>query len=539
MTTKDFIARNERFRHGSAHWASERELKREGYFTRTAQSVHIGFAYGRAIYWNGDSGGLINAGPRSGKFTGVIGFAACTGFSQNNQVFLDVKSEIAMVGRDQTAEMRPCYFWAPHKRFCRPQHNIDLMSHITLDSPTLIADITLQFENSLPESGGGNAKFFELSAQRLCKSIGLSGVESEGAFSFRTFKNNLDLLLQDNEETDALIDRMSASRFADVRAAAGEIANGIASGSNAFLSVVAEAQNAFRCLSDPDLLSSISPPFHLTLEEFCDSEGANLYLMPLPDFVKSWAPVIRIFLGNLKLLKSRRPNARKQDWWIDEAPLLAPFPLLAEVLNLGAGQGVRAFIVTQSFKQMKSIVTDGDTLLPAGAGMQIYFGVRDDETASRLSKAIGSETLYFDDDLKRSEAALQTKQTIRRLLAGGDPLKLGMEYAHHKRASQHRSQQERPLIRPDEIRHLPRGKAIIFLDGLSGPVLADLIAYFENRPMTGRFQSNPHHAPKGMDKVRVKTRLGHAWWTVREKPAPPQFAHLPQYADAPYTVVEA
>ena len=70
MTTKDFFARNERFRHGSAHWASERELKREGYFTRTAQSVHIGFSYGRAIYWNGDSGGLINAGPRSGKFVG-------------------------------------------------------------------------------------------------------------------------------------------------------------------------------------------------------------------------------------------------------------------------------------------------------------------------------------------------------------------------------------------------------------------------------------------------------------------------------------
>lgn len=537
MVTREFLARNERFRHGSAHWATERELKRAGYFTRTKQSVHIGFAYGRALYWDGDSGGLINAGPRSGKCTGLIGYNACAGFSQNNQVFFDLKAELAMIGRDQTAEMRRCWFWAPHKRFCRPQHKIDLMSHITLDSPTLIADITLQFENCLPESGG-NAKFFELSAQRLCKSIGLNGVEIEGFFSFRTFKYNLDLLLQDNEETDALIASMSASRFGDVRAAAGEIANGLSSGSNAFLSVVAEAQNAFRCLADPELLSSISPPYDLTLEEFCDSDCANLYLMPLPEFAKSWAPIIRIFLGNLKLLKSRRPNARKQDWWIDEAPLLAPFPLLAEVLNLGAGQGVRAFIVTQSFKQMKSLVTDGDTLLPAGAGMQIYFGVRDDETASRLSKSIGSETLYYNDDLKRSEAALQKKQTFRRLLAGDDPLKLGMDYAHHKRASQHRSVQERPLIRPDEIRHLPRGKAIIFLDGLSGPVLADLIAYFENRPMTGRFQSNPHFAPKGMDKVRVKTLFGQAWRTVREKPVPPEFAHLPQYADAPYTIVE-
>ncbi|MEM7702518.1 MAG: type IV secretory system conjugative DNA transfer family protein [Pseudomonadota bacterium] len=538
MTTREFRARNERFRNGSAHWASEQELKREGYFTRTKQSIHIGFAYGRALYWSGDSGGIINAGPRSGKLTGVIGYNACTGFSQNNQVFFDLKAEIAMVGRDQTAEMRSSWFWAPHKRFCRPQHKIDLMSHITLDSPTLIADITRLFEDSIPETEGGKNRFFELSAQGLCKSLSLSGVETEGFHSFETFNHNLGLLLQDNEETEDLIARMSASRFSDVRAAAGYIANGIASESNAFLSVVAEAQNAFRCLSDPDLLASISPPFDVSLEEFCDHDSANLYLMPLPDFVKSWAPIIRTFLTNLKLLKGRRPNAQKQDWWVDEAAMLAPFPLLAEVLNLGAGQGCRAFLVTQSFKQMKALVTDGDTLLPAGAGMQIYFGVRDDETASRLSKSIGAATTYFDDDLKRSESALQKKHTLRRLLSGGDPVKLGAEYAHHSRGEKHRSQQKRALIEGDEIRHLPRGKAIIFLDGLSGPVLADLDPYYSNRPMDRRFQSNPHHPLKGMDRVRVKTWFGHAWRTVREKPVPPEFAHLPQYADAPYTVVE-
>lgn len=538
MTTREFRARNERFRNGSAHWASERELKREGYFTRTKQSVHIGFAYGRPLYWSGDSGGLINAGPRSGKLTGVIGYNACTGFSQNNQVFFDLKAEIAMVGRDQTAEKRSCWFWAPHKRFCRPQHKIDLMSHITLDSPTLIADITRHFEDCIPETDGGKNRFFELSAQGLGKSLGLSGVETEGFHSFATFNHNLGLLLQDNGETDALIARMSASRFSEVRAAAGYIANGMASQSNAFLSVVAEAQNAFRCLNDPDLLASISPPFDVTIEQFCDHDSANLYLMPQPEFVKSWAPIIRAFLGNLKLLKSRKPNARKQDWWVDEAAMLAPFPLLAEVLNLGAGQGVRAFIVTQSLKQMKAIVPDGDTLLPAGAGVQVFFGVRDDETASRLSKSIGFETLYFDDELKRSEAALQKKQVLRRVLSGGDPFKLGMEYAHHNRASEHRSQQQRLLIEQNVIRHLPRGKAIIFLDGLSGPVLADLKPFFENRPLAGRFQSNPHYAPKGMAKVRVKAWIGHRWKAVREKPVPPEYAHLPQYADAPYTVVE-
>lgn len=533
MTTREHV---ERFRHGHAHWATKAEIKRAGYFKQTDTSVHIGYAYGKPLRYNLEAGGIINAGPRSGKFTGIIGYNACTGLSRNTQVFFGPKAEEAMVGWDQTAENRHCYYFAPIKRFFLPQHKINPLGHVTIDSPTIIGDMDRFIADSLPESGGGNAKFFELTAQRLGKALGLAITERDGEFTFATFYQAINLIAQNNREWSDFAWAMNNSRFEEVRAVEAEIANGQKTASNAYQSVLAELQNAFRGLSDPYLMAAVSPPFDVTLEEICEKGGMNLYLLPPPEFIKSWSPIIRTIFSSLKTIKSRNINWPKQDWWIDEAPLLAPFPIASELLNFGAGEGIRVFFATQSFGQMDQIVDKGSINLPAGSGLQIYFGIRELETAERISKSCGVAPVYYHDDLKRAEAALEKQNSLSKIFGGADPMQAGIEYAHHSRASQHVSQQEAPLIRPEEVMHLPHGKAIIFLDGLSGPVLADLPPYFANRPMAGKYLANPAHPP--MDKVRVKRLIGHGWRNVITEPVPPECAHLPQYADAPYSYVE-
>lgn len=97
---------NEQHRHGSARWASFDEIRAAGYLKKSERALHIGFAEGRAMSWNGEGAVLCVAPPRAGKFTGFGAYNCLTGFSQSNQIFLSPKFEEAVVGFDQTAEAR-------------------------------------------------------------------------------------------------------------------------------------------------------------------------------------------------------------------------------------------------------------------------------------------------------------------------------------------------------------------------------------------------------------------------------------------------
>jgi type IV secretion system protein VirD4 len=88
----------------------------------------------------------------------------------------------------------------------------------------------------------------------------------------------------------------------------------------------------------------------------------------------------------------------------------------------------------------------------------------------------------------------------------------------------------------DEVIFTPNDRQYLFIDGVSHPIYAERAPYYEQRSMVGRYLPNPYHPPT--DRVRIKTRFGHAWRRIVTERVPSRYAHLPQYADGYWSYVE-
>ncbi len=516
---------NEHYRSGSSRWAERHEIADGGLYRKGKHGLYLGTALGRELVWNGEGAVLFVASPRSGKFTGFGAYNCLTGYSQNNQVFFSPKMEEAVVGFDQTAESRKCYFVTTTERYGLPRHKVNPVGHIHEHSPTLEDDMQAWCKDALPESGGGNAKYFELSAQRLMEGTGLTLVDWEGELTLPALYDAINLIQQDDSASDHFFEHMRLSRFDKARAVAAEIAAGKDSGSNAFYSVISEVQNALSSLSISNVRQAFSPPFDFTLEEFVKTPMCNLYLGPEAEFIKSQKLIWRSVLSSIATLKRRNISAPRIDLWVDETVLLAPLPLIGDLVNFAPGYGLRIIIITQTLRQLDQLFEHGREVITGGVAVQIYLGINDIDSARLLSETLGNQTLYFDDALAHDRAALEAKRAVNKMLSGGDPFMAGVEQKHFARAARHRSQQTRRLMNADEIINQPKGEGFIFADGMEHPINAKFPPYFEKRGLS--FLPSPFFPPH--DRVRVKTLFGHRWRRVHRGPPPEQFRDFPQY----------
>lgn len=281
-------------------------------------------------------------------------------------------------------------------------------------------------------------------------------------------------------------------------------------------------------------MDSVSPPYDFSLSQLCENDQAyQLYLMPPAEFVAAWSPVIKAMLVAGMIYKSRAPGAPQQTWVLDECAQLGAFPLVIKLFTYGAGIGIRPWAIFQSTKQIKALGPDAENIVTSSAALRSYFGVRDLETASTLSRMLGAETLAYMDEHRRAGALHARQRAALSIFSGGDPMRAGMELAQQARMANLPTLKQRPLQDESEILGMATGKQIIFADGLSHPIHADRRAYFDQPFMAGRYHPNPYHPPA--DRVRVMTARGVAWARVIVEPVPRAFAHYPQYADGTWS----
>jgi len=317
-----------------------------------------------------------------------------------------------------------------------------------------------------------------------------------------------------------------------------EIANSRESSSNGFQGILGEIFKAFSCLSDPALMESVSPypngSFDFSLADPCEGDQTyQLYLIAPAEFVENWNPIIKsVFVAGM-VYKSRAPHAPQQTWILDECAQLGGFPLVVKLFTYGAGIGIRPWAVFQSTYQMRALGPSAENIITSSAAFRSYFAVRDIESATAVSRALGAQTLEYDDEMQQARARHAKSQAMQALLNGDDPFGAGLNYAHHKREAEFKTKQHRLLRTPDEVLNCPPDKQFIFTDALQKPIYGDRKAYFDQKFMAGRYHPNPYHPPQG--KVCVKTWMGHEWRTVVKEPVPPRFAHYPQYKDGQWS----
>jgi len=544
--------------HGRAHKVHDDELASAGFFRYKTNSLVVGFSGKRAVYWNGQGGLLTVAGPRGRKFTAAIAYNTCHGIYGGSMLILDMKAEIAAVSRDQvganratrrtlksrlcrllgisrTPRAKSCIYWNPAKLHDLPQDRINPCDYLVWGSPTLISDIKVFCQNILPKSGSANASFFEERGQSFLEAIIYVIVKIDGVLTLPRLFEIINLLPGGGERwLDFAFEMHSSNEFPLAVAVEEEIAASRNDNSGGIRGILAECSKAVAPLSDDILMASVSPPYTASLADMLGDHPYHFYLMPPAEFIESWAPVLKAFFIGGMIWKARSPSAPQQTWILDECAQLGNFPLVIRLFTYGAGINIRPWAFYQSIDQLRATGPNAEKIIPASASVQQYFAVREVETATMLKRLSGTQSLHVANPLQQARSDHAYKQAVQNLLSGADPISAALEIAHHEDAAIYEPLRPRDLLKEDEILRM-QGKMILYADGLSGTCLLDLVPYYEQRFMAG-YHPNPYHPP--LDKVRVKTRFGHACKRVNREPVPPEYAHLPQHADGMWSYIE-
>ena len=524
-------AHNEHFRFGSADFANGYDIGAAGMFTQSPTSLFLGFFEGKPLWYDGAGGLLLVGGARSGKLRDVLAYNLCTGiYSKGSLLVLDMKGELGAISQNQTADEKYAAYWNPAALHGLPQMRINPVDYIRKDNPTLYSDVKVFAENMIPRSGSLQGEYFEMRAREFLEAIILTLVEINGVLTLPDLYHAINLIPLNNEEWLAFAFEMQASAIPLAARIESEIASSRSDTTGGFRGILGELFKSFSCLSDPILMDSVSPPHDFSFADLCSSDRFwQFYMMCPAEFVQAWAPIIKSMFVAAMIYKSRAPQAPRQTWILDECAQLRSFPLVIRMFTYGAGIGIRPWAVFQSTSQMNDIGVNAKNIITSSAGLQSYFALRDIDSAKGISEMLGAQTLEFNDPLHQSRARLARQQVFQSLMHGDDPFTAGMMLAQYKFEAGHRTKQRRPLQTPDEVMNANMGEQFIFTDDVAKPILANRAPYYEQRFMAGRFHPNPYHPP--LDRVKVRTGLGHQWRKVIEEAVPKQFADYPQYAD--------
>ena len=411
-----------------------------------------------------------------------------------------------------------------------PQHRINPTANLKIVNPSLVAHAQVFAENTCPRTENPQGAYFELRAQSWMTGFCVTLAEKHGEVRLPDLYRVINLIPGGGEEWLNFAYDMHSSRFDVARNVEEDIAAGRQDSDGGFQGIVGELLKSVSALADPELMASVSPPYDFDLAQLCRTDQYyQFYLMPPAESVQTWAPIIKAFFVGAMIEKSRRPQAPRQVWFLDEAGQLGSAPLITKLYTYGAGIGITPFSIFQSDDQKANLGPKAKTILSSSAAVQIYFAAREIVTATVVSNMLGLQTLSYDEDIKQDEAGVHRQDMMQALLGGSDPLMMGRRLAHYRMAETHRMKLRRPLRTPDEVLNAPEDQAFIFTDGVRYPIIAERRNYYDERMCAGRYHPNPFYPPA--DKVRVMTRFGRRWRRVVRAPVPERFAHYPQYAD--------
>lgn len=530
-------------RFGSSRFATESELETAGLFEQTPSSIFMGFFNGRAVYFHGPAGATITAGARAGKMRDFLSYNILSGTCLHSLIMLDLKAECAYLAQDQTADGKFTSCWNPVGLHGLPQDRINFLGHLTLESPTLVSDMKVLWENMIAKGRSNDSEYFIGRGREFGEAISLAVVEMMGVLTYPSLYEAINLIPGGGDQWLDFAFNMSRSRFALVRSVEAEIANSRNETGNGFRGIVGELLRAVACLSDPLLMESVSPPFSMQMEDLVGSDQAwQLYLCPPAEFVGAWSPVIKSAFVAAMLLKSRAPAAKRITFFIDECGQLAGgdnggFPLVPRLFSYGAGIGIQPVAVFQSNSQMNGLGPGAKDIILSSSAATMMFALRGDwESCMDCSRRLGSQTLVYDDRLAQQRALHARNQAIQSLIGGADPFQAGFALAHQGFEQTHQTKQQRDLRTPDEIMNMPRDKAYLFHEDVPFPIELERRAYWTQRHLAGRYHPNPYHPP--LDRVQVQTRWGERSRRVITEPVPKSFSHYPQYSSGLWSRVE-
>ena len=536
------------FPYGSARFADYIEILRA---FRARGGVPFGFYKGRKLFHSKQAGMLLIGGAGSGKFTSVLSHimnAPGRGSEPPRYAIFDPKRELRAVLEPYFAHIKAAvYEINPYFTHGVCGHRLSVLSHLTPDSPRLVADSRRVARTFLPESGGGNARFFEQKAQNWLDPLMRGLVHADGGVSPSSLYDLVGMIRAAPEAWDDMALVMAELGEPDLRIAFAEMQEMAEESRRTFDSVMAEITNSLAFMTDPRLQSSFVGTYEadFSLDVLCEVSERPVFVffvMP-PEMTEQNAPLIRQFFSTLRTLKQVRPDAPTLNLVIDEAAQLGRFPEIAEFYSIGRGFGLSPLAVYQDLGQIaKNLGPTGAMSLSASADLEVYLGggISDLETARHLSAKLGNQTLELQDHLTQERANRARREAIHDALVGNaKPLRTGLALKALDYEQEHTRKQARPLRTPEEILGMPQAQALVMASGYGiPPFFAEKRPYYAHKAYTGLYGPNPYF-DRDLSSVSVPGFLGRrkTLRVIREA-VPASHAHLPQYAHGEWSFLK-
>ena len=534
--------------YGSARFADELEVLRA---FRAKGGVPFGFYKGRKLFHAKQAGKLLVGGAGSGKFTSVLAHlmdAPGRNGEPPRYAIFDPKRELRAVLEPYFAHIKAAvYEINPYMTHGADGHRMSILSHLTPDSPRLVADSRRAARTLIAESGGGDARFFEQKAQNWLDPLMRGLVHLDGGVSPTSLYELVGMIRSAPEAWAEISSLMAGLGEPDLHVTFAEMREMADGASRTFESVMAEITNSLAFMNDPRLQATFvaSAQADFSLDILCErsSQPVFVFFVMPPEMTQQNAALIRQFFSTLRTIKQTRPDAPTLNLVIDEAAQLGSFPEIAEFYAIGRGFGLCPVCVYQDIGQIrKNLGPTGAMTLQASADLEVYLGggISDLETARMLSAKLGNQTLALEEHLTQERAKRARREAIYAAFTGrGNAMETGTALRALDYEEQHKRKIARPLLTPEEVLGMSQAQALVMASGYGIPAfMAEKTPYFTNPAYTGLYGPNPYF-DRGLEVVTVPGRWGgKSRLRVIREAVPSSHAHLPQYAHGEWSFIE-
>lgn len=453
--------------HGAARFATERELRRQGF--RAPAGIVLGRKRGRFLTFGGTEHVLVEAPTRSGKGVGVVIPNLLTW--QGSTVVLDVKRE----NYDATAGFRHAhgqdvFLFNPTDREGRTARYNPLAYIDRRDPDDIIIELQKIATMLFVAPDHGEA-FWATGARTGFIGVGAWLAEtSEAPLTFGAIYRHMT-----QGDVRAFFKRQLADRHLTLSSGCRTALADFAGGSdNSFADIKKTITSVLGLWLNP-VIDAATAACDFDLRDL-RKRPMSIYLGVSPDELDRIAPLYNLIFQQLVDLNVRAlPDCSTPVpvlVVLDEFARLGRAATIAAAFSFIAGYGVRLIAVIQSRSQLRAVYGDSvaDEIV-ANCGVEVAFTPKELRVANELSERIG----YIGQE------SVTRSLTIDGLLAN---------------RSKSISEQRRALLLPQELMQLSPHRLILLRGGVP-PILGDKIAYFSSRFFRARHVAAPAVAPVG------------------------------------------
>lgn len=445
--------------HGDARFARPAEVRAMGLFAPTG--LLLGRACGGYLRHAGSLHALLVAPTRSGKGVGVVtpNLLSWAG----SAVVLDVKDENFQNSSGfRAAHGSRVFRFAPgdpEKRTCR----FNPLDAVRCDRERRIGDLQ-QIAHLLTPEGAGEQKMWNQEARTLFVGVALYIMDTP---SLPLTFGQVVRILHTNANLGDAFKTIIRQRSSELDATCVNILASFANKASKEQSgVKSTLTGALELWNDP-LVDAATATSDFSFDEL-RRVPTTIYVSVTLDQLERLAFLLNLFFQQLIGVTSRRQPGRDEPHGvlvlIDEFASLGRMDLVVDKMPFMAGFGVKLFLVIQGLAQLDRLYgPSGRELVLANAGLQIFFASNDDQTSRYISERLGT---YTETQKSRSRSTP--------ILGGGNgSITTSLQY------------HARELMKPQEVRTLPRDREIIFVESRR-PVLASKIVYHTDPTFTAR-----------------------------------------------------